>query len=101
MMVYEKTSLLQPKLRAAFLLAVALVAPSLHAGSKVLIVKSRAFPPFDQAAQEFRKCLEGKGASATYVEVVLPDDTRRRLCEALASLDAIAHPATGVRNIPL
>jgi acetyl-CoA carboxylase carboxyltransferase component len=34
-------------------------------------------------------------------EVVLPDDTRRRLCEALASLDAIAHPATGVRNIPL
>jgi acetyl-CoA carboxylase carboxyltransferase component len=34
-------------------------------------------------------------------EVILPDDTRRRLCEALTTLDAIAHPATGVRNIPL
>jgi acetyl-CoA carboxylase carboxyltransferase component len=34
-------------------------------------------------------------------EVILPDDTRRRLCEALTTLDAIAHPAPGVRNIPL
>ena len=34
-------------------------------------------------------------------EVILPDDTRRRLCEALTTLDAIAQPATGVRNIPL
>ena len=34
-------------------------------------------------------------------EVILPGDTRRRLCEALSTLDGIAHPATGVRNIPL
>jgi acetyl-CoA carboxylase carboxyltransferase component len=34
-------------------------------------------------------------------EVILPGDTRRRLCEALSTLDAIAHPAQGVRNIPL
>jgi acetyl-CoA carboxylase carboxyltransferase component len=34
-------------------------------------------------------------------EVILPDDTRRRLCEALTTLDAIAQPAPGVRNIPL
>jgi hypothetical protein len=27
--------------------------------------------------------------------------TRRRLCEALKTLDAIAQPAPGVRNIPL
>jgi acetyl-CoA carboxylase carboxyltransferase component len=41
-------------------------------------------------------------AAEGYVdEVILPDDTRRRLVEALTTLDAIAHPATGVRNIPL
>jgi acetyl-CoA carboxylase carboxyltransferase component len=34
-------------------------------------------------------------------EVILPGDTRRRLTEALSTLDAIAHPAPGVRNIPL
>src|SRR5688500_14334945 len=34
-------------------------------------------------------------------EVILPADTRRRLTEALSTLDAIAQPATGVRNIPL
>jgi acetyl-CoA carboxylase carboxyltransferase component len=34
-------------------------------------------------------------------EVILPGDTRRRLCEALSTLDAIAHPAHGVKNIPL
>jgi acetyl-CoA carboxylase carboxyltransferase component len=34
-------------------------------------------------------------------EVILPSDTRRRLTEALSTLDAIAHPADGVRNIPL
>jgi acetyl-CoA carboxylase carboxyltransferase component len=34
-------------------------------------------------------------------DVILPDDTRRRLCEALITLDAIAEPAHGVRNIPL
>ena len=41
-------------------------------------------------------------AAEGYVdEVIPPDDTRRRLCEALSTLDAIAHPAHGVRNIPL
>jgi acetyl-CoA carboxylase carboxyltransferase component len=41
-------------------------------------------------------------AAEGYVdEVILPGDTRRRLCEALSTLDAIAHPAHGVRNIPL
>jgi acetyl-CoA carboxylase carboxyltransferase component len=34
-------------------------------------------------------------------EVILPGDTRRRLTEALSTLDAIAQPADGVRNIPL
>jgi acetyl-CoA carboxylase carboxyltransferase component len=34
-------------------------------------------------------------------EVILPGDTRRRLTEALSTLDAIAQPAEGVRNIPL
>jgi acetyl-CoA carboxylase carboxyltransferase component len=34
-------------------------------------------------------------------EVILPADTRRRLTEALSTLDAIAQPAPGVRNIPL
>jgi acetyl-CoA carboxylase carboxyltransferase component len=41
-------------------------------------------------------------AAEGYVdEVILPDDTRRRLCDALTTLDAAAHPAPGVRNIPL
>ncbi len=41
-------------------------------------------------------------AAEGYVdEVILPDDTRRRLCEALTTLDAIAQPAPGVKNIPL
>jgi acetyl-CoA carboxylase carboxyltransferase component len=44
----------------------------------------------------------GIAAAEGYVdEVVPPSDTRRRLCEALSTLDAIAHPAHGVRNIPL
>jgi acetyl-CoA carboxylase carboxyltransferase component len=41
-------------------------------------------------------------AAEGYVdEVILPDDTRRRLCAALGTLDAIAQPAHGVKNIPL
>jgi acetyl-CoA carboxylase carboxyltransferase component len=44
----------------------------------------------------------GVAAAEGYVdEVILPDDTRRRVCEALTTLDAIARPAHGVRNIPL
>jgi acetyl-CoA carboxylase carboxyltransferase component len=34
-------------------------------------------------------------------EVIHPAETRRRLCEALASLETIAAPVAGVRNIPL
>jgi acetyl-CoA carboxylase carboxyltransferase component len=34
-------------------------------------------------------------------EIVPPADTRRRLTEALRTLEAVAHPAHGVRNIPL
>jgi acetyl-CoA carboxylase carboxyltransferase component len=34
-------------------------------------------------------------------EVILPAETRRRLCDALATLDGIAEPVAGVRNIPL
>ena len=34
-------------------------------------------------------------------EVILPGDTRRRLSEALSTLESIAQPADGVRNIPL
>jgi acetyl-CoA carboxylase carboxyltransferase component len=44
----------------------------------------------------------GTAAAEGYIdEVILPGDTRRRLCEALSTLDAIAQPAQGVRNIPL
>jgi acetyl-CoA carboxylase carboxyltransferase component len=34
-------------------------------------------------------------------EVIQPADTRRRLVEALSTLDGIAEPLAGVRNIPL
>ena len=41
-------------------------------------------------------------AAEGYVdEIVPPSDTRRRLTEALRTLEAVAHPAHGVRNIPL
>ena len=44
----------------------------------------------------------GIAAAEGYVdEVIPPSDTRRRLIEALSTLDGIAHPAIGVRNIPL
>ena len=44
----------------------------------------------------------GIAAAEGYVDEVIPPlDTRRRLAEALSTLDAIAHPARGVRNIPL
>jgi acetyl-CoA carboxylase carboxyltransferase component len=44
----------------------------------------------------------GTAAAEGYIdEVILPGDTRRRLTEALSTLDGIAHPAHGVRNIPL
>jgi acetyl-CoA carboxylase carboxyltransferase component len=44
----------------------------------------------------------GTAAAEGFIdEVILPGDTRRRLTEALSTLDAIAHPADGVRNIPL
>jgi acetyl-CoA carboxylase carboxyltransferase component len=44
----------------------------------------------------------GAAAAEGHVdEVIHPADTRRRLCEALASLGTIAQPTAGVRNIPL
>ena len=44
----------------------------------------------------------GIAAAEGYVdEVILPSDTRRRVGEALTTLDAIASPTHGVRNIPL
>jgi acetyl-CoA carboxylase carboxyltransferase component len=43
----------------------------------------------------------GTAAAEGYIdEVILPGDTRRRLSEALSTLDSIAQPA-GVKNIPL
>jgi acetyl-CoA carboxylase carboxyltransferase component len=44
----------------------------------------------------------GTAAAEGYIdEVILPGDTRRRLSEALSTLEGIAKPADGVRNIPL
>jgi acetyl-CoA carboxylase carboxyltransferase component len=44
----------------------------------------------------------GTAAAEGYVdEVITPLDTRRRLIEALNTLDAVAAPAAGIRNIPL
>ena len=41
-------------------------------------------------------------AAEGYVdEIVAPADTRRRLTEALRTFEAVAHPAHGVKNIPL
>jgi methylmalonyl-CoA decarboxylase subunit alpha len=44
----------------------------------------------------------GTAAAEGYVdEVIAPLDSRRRLIEALNTLDAVAGPAAGIRNIPL
>lgn len=44
----------------------------------------------------------GTAAAEGYVdEVIAPTDSRRRLNEALNTLDAVAGPATRIRNIPL
>jgi acetyl-CoA carboxylase carboxyltransferase component len=44
----------------------------------------------------------GTAAAEGFIdEVILPADTRRRLTEALSTLDAMARPAPDVRNIPL
>jgi acetyl-CoA carboxylase carboxyltransferase component len=41
-------------------------------------------------------------AAEGYVdEIVPPADTRRRLSEALRTMEAVTQPAHGVRNIPL
>jgi acetyl-CoA carboxylase carboxyltransferase component len=58
----------------------------------------------DEYASEYadEHLSAGTAAAEGYIdEVILPGDTRRRLCEALSTLDAIAQPAQGVRNIPL
>ena len=44
----------------------------------------------------------GTAAAEGYVdEVIAPLDTRRRLIEALTTLDSVTAPAAGIRNIPL
>jgi acetyl-CoA carboxylase carboxyltransferase component len=62
----------------------------------------------DMAREEFaaryteEHLSAGTAAAEGYVdEVIMPADTRRRLIEALTTLDAVAQPATGTRNIPL
>jgi methylmalonyl-CoA decarboxylase subunit alpha len=58
----------------------------------------------DEFASEYadEHLSAGTAAAEGFIdEVILPADTRRRLTEALSTLDAIAQPADGVRNIPL
>ena len=58
----------------------------------------------DEFADEYRDehLTSAVAAAEGYVdEIVPPADTRRRLTEALRTLEAVAHPAHGVRNIPL
>jgi len=50
----------------------------------------------DSIAFEVARQAQEAGA-----EIVPPADTRRRLTEALRTLEAVAHPAHGVKNIPL
>ncbi len=58
----------------------------------------------DAYAEDYRDehLTAAVAAAVGYVdEIVAPSDTRRRLAEALRSLEAVAHPAHGVKNIPL
>jgi acetyl-CoA carboxylase carboxyltransferase component len=56
----------------------------------------------EQHADSIVRVLRLAGrANAPIVGFVESGGARMQLCEALTSLDAIAHPATGVRNIPL
>jgi acetyl-CoA carboxylase carboxyltransferase component len=58
----------------------------------------------DAFADEYRDehLTSAVAAAEGYVdEIVAPADTRRRLSEALRTLEAVAQPAHGVRNIPL
>src|SRR5918998_449867 len=77
----------------------------------VTIVKRRDIAAADDpvaAREEFASEYADEHLSASTAaaegfidEVILPGDTRRRLSEALSTLEAIAQPAEGVRNIPL
>jgi acetyl-CoA carboxylase carboxyltransferase component len=44
---------------------------------------------------------DSAAAEGVVDQVILPSETRRRLCDALSTLDGIAQPTAGVRNIPL
>ena len=58
----------------------------------------------DAFAEEYRDehLTSDVAAAEGYVdEIVPPADTRRRLAEALRTLEAVAHPVERVRNIPL
>ena len=58
--------------------------------------------PFEPVAYTGEHLTSGIAAAEGYVdEVIPPSDTRRRLSEALSTLEGIAKPAVGVRNIPL
>jgi acetyl-CoA carboxylase carboxyltransferase component len=77
----------------------------------VTIVNRRDIAAADDpvaARDEFAATYAGEHLSADIAaaeghvdEVIEPEDTRRRLCEALFTLDAAAQPGPGVRNIPL
>jgi acetyl-CoA carboxylase carboxyltransferase component len=77
----------------------------------VTIVNRRDIAAADDpvaARDEFAATYAGEHLSADIAaaeghvdEVIAPADTRRRLCEALFTLDAAAQPGPGVRNIPL
>ncbi len=41
---------------------------------KVILLKSKDIPPFQQAAEGFKRCLTGKGVPASFQEIVLPED---------------------------
>jgi propionyl-CoA carboxylase beta chain len=58
----------------------------------------------DAYAEEYRDehLTAAVAAAEGYIdEIVQPSDTRRRLGEALRTLEGVAHPAHGVKNIPL
>jgi acetyl-CoA carboxylase carboxyltransferase component len=77
----------------------------------VTIVNRRDIAAADDpvaARDEFAESYAGEHLSASIAaaaghvdEVIEPADTRRRLSEALSTLDAAALPGPGVRNIPL
>jgi putative ABC transport system substrate-binding protein len=74
-------------LRAGLSLVLALGASSpAAAAQKVLIVMSKNLPPFERAAQSFKKCFAAKGFNPSFQDVVLPEN----LAEAELALKTAA-----------